>query len=515
MSKGFDTTPKPAFLRAMQNQKWTVGGALSELIDNSFGSGRGDARNVSIVYDSLRREISVLDNGRGMEAIGRLFQLGNTVGRSPGDIGLYGSGGTMAILWLPRKVAVWTKRDGKVNYDAITWAKEIAAERFPIVSNEWVRSTAANTPPALHGLAHGTLIKLYLARERTFWTSNVKRDIAQNYSPALRLGRVIQWETIGKGGGIDQLGEPLIMPDDQDKKVDIAITLEHQGQHLGVAGAIGIISDLPQSQSQVSIGFGPRVIFRTRDCYGSQEDQEKRYVGTGVAGWLDLQDGWQPYLSTTKDAINDEPLRKKLMHYVFTQIEPLLKQVQSDKLTLVLDNIGLMLTNLLNGGQATLPLAARQDSSGLLTAVGTGGRGDRGEGGGEERERIHYEPDPEGKEITPRNPPVTEIQAIPLSDEEMEGLLCRSQKVNSAAGPAIDVYMNRDHPLIDEAMKAVPPRREAFTLLMCQQIATQLADDPILAKSVFKPHIHRQLEGKDDRQREALFTRMLVDMVKR
>jgi len=44
---------------------------------------------------------------------------------------------------------------------------------------------------------------------------------------------------------------------------------------------------------------------------------EERYVGTGVSGWLDLGENWQPYLSTTKDAFDDAPLFDVLMGQVF------------------------------------------------------------------------------------------------------------------------------------------------------------------------------------------------------
>ena len=48
----------------------------------------------------------------------------------------------------PRRVEVWTLRDGKVSHDAITWAEEIKAQRFPIISNEWKHASLANTPTA-------------------------------------------------------------------------------------------------------------------------------------------------------------------------------------------------------------------------------------------------------------------------------------------------------------------------------------------------------------------------------
>ena len=63
----FITTPKPAFLLAMRNQRWTVSGALSELVDNGFGPGRGNASRVDIIHDKTNGVLIVIDNGQGME----------------------------------------------------------------------------------------------------------------------------------------------------------------------------------------------------------------------------------------------------------------------------------------------------------------------------------------------------------------------------------------------------------------------------------------------------------------
>jgi hypothetical protein len=163
----FDTTPKPAFLLAMRNQRWSVQGALAELVDNGFGPGRGNARRVDIIHDTTNRLITVLDDGQGMESIGRLFQLGNTIGRCPGDIGLYGSGGTMAILWLASVVDVWSLKSGLVSHDSVDWLEQINRDTYPEISEEWETATPANTPAPLLSLGHGTMIRIKLSRERT------------------------------------------------------------------------------------------------------------------------------------------------------------------------------------------------------------------------------------------------------------------------------------------------------------------------------------------------------------
>src|ERR1043165_8221357 len=106
MTKLVDTAPKASFLRGLQGKDWSYAGAISELVDNSFGQGRGNATEVYIAWNANKRELTVTDNGNGMDRVSRLFRLGDTVGRSPGDIGEYGSGGTMALIWAAERARV-------------------------------------------------------------------------------------------------------------------------------------------------------------------------------------------------------------------------------------------------------------------------------------------------------------------------------------------------------------------------------------------------------------------------
>ena len=119
--KTFNCTPLPISLKGEQRQKWNVVGAVAEQVDNSFGEGRGNSTMFKLIYDQKQRVISALDDGNGMDAIGRLFQQGNTIGRSVGDIGLNGAGGTKAVLWLASHVEIWTLRDGQVMHDIDSW----------------------------------------------------------------------------------------------------------------------------------------------------------------------------------------------------------------------------------------------------------------------------------------------------------------------------------------------------------------------------------------------------------
>lgn len=497
----YDTTPKPAFLRAMQSQKWTVAGALAELVDNSFGSGRGNASEVHIIHDTARRTLTVIDNGQGMEAIGRLFQLGNTIGRSPGDIGFYGSGGTMAILWLSRKVEVWTLKNGMISTDRVVWAEEIKAERFPIISDEWTVSTPGNTPARLFDFGHGTMIRIDLANERAvFHPQNVRRDLARMYAPALRLGKRIKWTTVGKNSGTsDFLADPIILPSDAKTTIPIQFSIDLDGSHLSAKGLVGIAQEIPLEQSKVNIGFGPRVIDRTRDCYSSPDGAE-RYTGAGVTGWIDLDDGWRGYLTTTKDGINDSRAYDALMAHIFEQIKPLLSSLEDERFQIVMDDIALMLSTLLDGkAHVDIPVRTAEESEEENDTPGTGGP--------------VKSPDPHDKPKdgpTEPRPAISRIDVVSLDDASMGGILCRADVTDKGA----DVFVNKDHSIVREAMIKKPVNRTLLEWMVVREIATQLVDNDAIAKRVFPPRALRQLEDTSGRHREGLITRMLLDRVK-
>jgi hypothetical protein len=503
---GFDTTPDPKFLRAMQNQKWTVAGALSELVDNSFGPGRGNAKNVHILHDPHRRVIIVRDDGQGMQAIGRLFQLGNTIGRAPGDIGNYGSGGTMALLWLSRKVAVLTLRDGKISHDELSWSDEIKAGRFPIVSDDWETATRANTPEALYETEHGTYIVLFLANERRFQTSNVKRDLARTYAPALRHGKTISWVTVGRDDYWQPINETQEFPDPLRVIHFTDLLIEIDGETLFANGEIRVIPDLPLEQSKISIGFGPRVILKTRDCYNSPDGAE-HYSGVGVTGWLDLSDGWQPYLSTTKDAINDQRVWDALMSYIFEKIRTLLKQVERERMSVVLDDIALTLEQILDGtAHVDLPSERGEKSGRNNSRDGDNDSGDIGDESSADKGS-----DVDGNDANRDKQAATQIIVIPLTDRELNQTLCKAEL--SADGAV--VYVNEEHDFVKKALVSRPINRELLALLIVQGIGGALADNELLARKVFPPKAIKQLEDRKGRDREGLIMRMLMDRVRK
>jgi hypothetical protein len=498
---GFDTTPKPAFLLAMQNQKWTVAGALSELVDNSFGPGRGNATRVHITHDTKHRTITVLDNGVGMESIGRLFQLGNTIGRAPGDIGLYGAGGTMALLWLASRVEVYTLRDGRVSHDEVRWADHFKAATFPVIDARWRESTLSNTPAELFALNHGTLIRLHLLPARTFHAPNIRKALAQNYAPAMRQQRELVWTTTGKGG-LDT--EPIVDPhqvlETASERVEFDLIIEIGAMHLPVHGMIGIVEKLSHTQSVVSIGFGPRVITTTRDCYTSADGTED-YPGVGITGWLDLGEGWQPYLATTKDAMNDQPVWDALMGHVFTKIRPLLQARQDEKLTLELNDLALMLESALDGrAHVEVSTLEHEEGRGGITVCG-----------GTDRSGGHKQGEPgDGKQKD--QPAMTTITIDKLDDHEMRGLLC---KADVRSGDTVTVYVNKEHPTIQEALQAQPINRRLLNVMVTQEIAGELIENQALLQRAFPRRVLSDLEEREERERRGFVMRMLMDRVNR
>jgi hypothetical protein len=89
------------------------------------------------------------------------------------------------------------------------------------------------------------------------------------------------------------------------------------------------------------------VIRSTTECFQSSDGEEK-YAGIGVSGWLDLGEGWQPYLSTTKDAIDDAPLYGALMDHVFKRIKPLLRAAERRSFSVQFDDLATGLEQALN-----------------------------------------------------------------------------------------------------------------------------------------------------------------------
>jgi hypothetical protein len=503
MARFEDTTPTPRILLGLKNQSWTVAGAVSELVDNSFGSGRGNAKNVWITWNKKNRVMEVLDDGVGMDSITRLFQLGNTIGRSVKDIGEYGSGGTMALLWLADKVNVWTLSDGKVASASRDWIDEIKKDQFSPVDADWYKATVSNTPTDLLKLRHGTLIRLTFPPKRHVTESNVRRELARTYGPALRHGKTISWRTVSRRATEDIVLTDPVARIARPKRLSVVIDVD--GSIMSASGVAGIVKGQSITDSAITVSFGPRVIKITRECFASP-DGESSYAGIGVVGYIELDDGWQPYLSLTKTAVDDDRLWSALMSALYEQLLPLLEKTQEDKEYLLLEDIALDLQQVLNKKIRATINVMRPASDGTgespehwpETGNGNGGPGDNpseGSGsGGEEPQKEH------GAVL---------IEIVKVEDDQIDGLMCRVD----IEGNRVDCFVNKDHEDVQEALIARPPNRLALRFMIVAGIAQEISKRRALLVKAFPRSVIDKVDQLDDRLRPGFITRLLMDRV--
>jgi Histidine kinase-, DNA gyrase B-, and HSP90-like ATPase len=501
----------PAELRSKQNARWHPHGAIAELVDNSFGTLRGNASEVVISYDQRHRILEVLDNGQGMDHIGRLFQGGNSIGRGIGDIGEYGAGGSLAVLWLATKVEIWTMRgDGRVMSDEVIWKDWISASSFKNlgVSDDWVRATPSNTPTDLLAFEHGTLIRLHLMPKRKIDSGKIRHELARLYSPGLRRGKKITWNVTRKNESLESniLTDAFVAPSANADSIDFDIVLDHDdGASLPVKGRVFYDETTSQADSRLQIGYGHRIICSVTECFQSRETDEK-YAGVGVSGWLDLGDDWRGYLTTTKDGVDDEILFDTLMEYVFQKIRPLLKKSQQKIFAMQFDDLALGLERALNqrgSGNITVHVQTSvvpiiEDQGGIAEDVAADQPADK---------------DPPSGPSQREAPPRLTIQLSPLNDLQMKGHLCRSDIRDNE----ITVYINQEHTIIEEAMKAKPVNKMLLNTVVINELAGELAlerYEPFVGK-LFRPQVARIInEIEDGRDKSRTLTRELIDRVR-
>lgn len=501
--------PTPSYLRAVQSENWTVRGAISELIDNSFGPGRGAANMVFIRHDKTRRSLTIIDDGQGMKAVYQLFQLGAGAGRFHGDIGHYGTGGTKAILWLPSSVEIITMRaDAKMSRYRMDWARQIAASRFFMVPDEWVDATKGNVPGILLDFGHGTLINMKLMRGRHFQIQPLIAELAQTYAPGLRSGKEIYWQTV-KDDKVEvsiSLRDHVVERAKYDDVIAFDTLVDVLGESLPVRGEFSLDPETPFSKSEVAIGFGHRVILKTRDCYSSP-DSKLSFHGSGVSGWVDLGDGWKNYLSTTKDSFNHDGVRDALMAFIFERIRPLLEKTERSERQMILREIGISLTAALNSS-ASVKINFPDDPD-------TNEEPDVPEGDEVVDDNKSKTPDRDDRDDDEENeepkPAVANVEIVEMTDNEMEGILC---KIDIQRDSRVRALINGDHDFIKDSLLAKAHGRPALVSFIVHGISAAMVEDDNLLKQAFPRFRERQMIARfDGRSKEQFVTRCLIDRV--
>jgi hypothetical protein len=519
MAALFDVTSLPAELRAKQNAKWTVLGALAEIIDNIFGEKRGNAEIGYISYDPKSRTLTIWDNGQGTDHIGRMFQFGNTIGSGGFDPGVYGVGGKHGMLWLSSKVTVWSLRDGKVMYDTVTWRNWFTAPSWKNigVSDEWIKATMTNTPAELLALKHGVMIKMQLLPKRKFHETRLIRELSKLYATGLRNGKQLIWRTVHKDELVEEveLKDPFVAPAADADAITFNLIIEHivdeQVVHLPVQGAVYYQESTTQADSKIQVGYGFRTIRSVTECFRSGDGNEK-YSGLGISGWLDLGSEWRDCLTAHKDELDDELLFDKLMDYVFEQIKPLLKKSQRKTFSLEFEDLALGLQQ---------ALSTKIGDVKVETGGKSGGRNPDPKpiiphdppGPAPDVWPMPKHPDGEGDKPTTK-PPTLRITIVPTSDEQMEGHLCRAL----ISGDSINLFVNEDHPVVQQAMASKPVNKMLMNQMLVDELAAEvvaLPDEGAFINRLFRPVLAKSLnEMENARDKARSVTRALIDRVR-
>ena len=239
--------------------------------------------------------------------------------------------------------------------------------------------------------------------------------------------------------------------------------------------------------------YGPHVIFTTRDCF-NRPDDPVTYPAIGIAGYVDLREGWQPYMTLTKDEINDQRVRDALMNWIFKKIRHLLKEAEENDLQIILDDIALDLQRVLRR-----PAVARQGLGPLRPCSG--------------HSRINITPT-QGPEIpgklaeAPSSASIFRI--VRQTDADLEGRLCQVFRDDKTGVPYAGV--NQEHRIVREALKAHPVNRMALEMMVTRELADLLSHDDALRISAFRDDEREQLDALHNNPQS--IHRLLIDRVK-
>lgn len=495
MSKLVQTVPKASFLRSLQNQRWTTAGAIAELVDNSFGEGRGNAAQVSITWDATKRHLHVLDDGQGMDCVSRLFRLGDTIGRTAGDIGEYGSGGTQALIYLAARARVWTIRDKRCAHADVNWAHQIQTGEFPVIDDDWYEIRSKSAPTILAERGRGTLIVLEFPKKRVMNVQNVQKELSRLYAPAIRMGKRLSWRSIGRGSKGEEVDLHDAFAQTAQKEKSISIEVSIDGAKLRAMGRVGIREDLSISQSGISICFGPRLLKLTKDCFSNGDDS---YTGVGMTGYVDLQDGWQPYLTTTKTGVDDDRAWDGLMKSIFECIRDDLLELETRRSRLLFDGISFNLTSIFQEAIASAMTddgEDTQDDDGKDFLYGRSGRKGTGD---------HPPRTPSQKQSSA----AAQIEFVHEDDRALNGQMCQID----VHGGQVSGFVNRDHQWVKDFLKS-PATNAPLTGVIVVTLAKALCDDDKLLKQAFGRRVVSSLAEEDDKTRIGKVARLLADKI--
>jgi hypothetical protein len=228
-----------------------------------------------------------------------------------------------------------------------------------------------------------------------------------------------------------------------------------------------------------------------------------------------MLDTWRTWREITQHALYEKrvkaapPKSTKSEGFVFDKIRHLLEMVDEQKLWLELDGLAMMLEKNLSGMTKLKLLEAAADTAEPDQTDKTD-RGDQ-ESGQPERERQSPPATDDGETSDRESPATTRIKITPLTDTEMNQLLCSAV----ISRELIEVFVNKDHDLITAAMIARPINRDLLYMSVAAAVAGELVDHPEVIAHLFPRNIVQLIHSRAGRQREGLVVRVLIDKARR
>ena len=260
--------------------------ALNEFIDNAFGPDAGNAQAVRISY---KPDMLVIDdNGQGVLNLNSLFRIGDSVSRlSRTDIGNFGYGSKVGVLYMGKHMMVQTVREGEYHAFEVDWEQVAECEQWP--------APYQGKPlkfPKVKPITRGTRI-IIRKRHRTFQLLPLAERMAHVYGPALRDGREITLAHYDLAGKLQKEVKVSELAGKTPLESVTTCSLVVNGKRVEVRA--GAMLERKGRLNGVHLAFGHRVIRTERVL--SQPLPARLYVEAK------LDTAWKPCLTALKNDI--------------------------------------------------------------------------------------------------------------------------------------------------------------------------------------------------------------------
>jgi Histidine kinase-, DNA gyrase B-, and HSP90-like ATPase len=444
-------------LKAYRNKSWHVVPALAELLDNSFGEQRGNASSVRLEWNAKTRRLKILDDGQGMKDVADLFVFGQGETSGTGDIGLYGIGGSEALVWLSDYTDVATVRKGRIARTTADYSKCIDREEFPRINNRWKIPSAVNCPPELLGSEHGTLIDMCIRADLRIQPDVIQERLSRMFNVGLRTGRRITWTTMQRDGTVTETQLNAWDPGRMEDGITGTVAI---GNGLSAQVHAGRVEGLSIANSKLSVNYLYRQVKETTAGFSRPVQ--------GAVGNVDLSPQWLPYLTTTKDDIREDcrHLEEALMLKVAELLEPLVEQLRRARRAKVFSNVRINLKKKFEQGFDRPSSNDDEPSS------------------PDESERPSPEPHAPRSRGQSRSPHAAVIEIEEASDRALNGLLCKAE-INKSAASATG-FINIDHPLVVLALESDPINQRLLEQILISALAKEIVEqDALVAFGLF------------------------------